>query len=305
MRILLATDGSDLSRLAEAFLVQVPFHTEPAVTVVSVVPTPGFPVGDFDGMGMGFDLAEESKEWQNLEALAERRARSAVERLTQKGVACDYVVRTGDPAATLLDLEKELKAGLIVVGRTGIGGQSDALLGSVARKILSYSEASVCVVRPYPKTTVKDSIGRLESDHGATVVVAVDGSKGSEAAVEAVVRSGKRFHKAVAVAAEPLSVLPAGIDHTAFTAAFHQDHLKAVEVGEAARARLAEVSDEAVKVVRPGRPGTVICQEAVANNADAIVLGAKRHGPIERFLIGSVSYEVAVEAPCSVGVIRF
>jgi nucleotide-binding universal stress UspA family protein len=38
--------------------------------------------------------------------------------------------------------------------------------------------------------------------------------------------------------------------------------------------------------------------------ADLVVVGATRHGLIERFLIGSVSYEVATHAPCSVLVVR-
>ena len=43
---------------------------------------------------------------------------------------------------------------------------------------------------------------------------------------------------------------------------------------------------------------------AVEAGADLVVLGAKRHGALERFLIGSVSFEVAGTAPCSVWIVR-
>jgi nucleotide-binding universal stress UspA family protein len=48
----------------------------------------------------------------------------------------------------------------------------------------------------------------------------------------------------------------------------------------------------------------MLSEAARQAEADLIVVGATRHGTLERFLIGSVSYELVTEAPCSVLVVR-
>jgi nucleotide-binding universal stress UspA family protein len=56
-------------------------------------------------------------------------------------------------------------------------------------------------------------------------------------------------------------------------------------------------------VVR-GRAATAILATAAELGADVIVVGSRGHGPITSMLLGSVSAEVAAQAPCSVLVVR-
>ena len=60
---------------------------------------------------------------------------------------------------------------------------------------------------------------------------------------------------------------------------------------------------ESISVLLSG-PKTVIIDEADQGRTDLIVVGSHGHRGIERFLLGSVSEGVALDAHCSVEVIR-
>jgi nucleotide-binding universal stress UspA family protein len=53
-----------------------------------------------------------------------------------------------------------------------------------------------------------------------------------------------------------------------------------------------------------GEPKMAIIEEAERWGANLIMVGCHGHGPIKRFLLGSVSLAVAVHAPCSVQIVR-
>jgi nucleotide-binding universal stress UspA family protein len=56
--------------------------------------------------------------------------------------------------------------------------------------------------------------------------------------------------------------------------------------------------------VRHGDPRRVIVDEAGEWGADLILIGARGHSALERWLIGSVAQNVVAHAPCSVEVVR-
>jgi nucleotide-binding universal stress UspA family protein len=56
--------------------------------------------------------------------------------------------------------------------------------------------------------------------------------------------------------------------------------------------------------VRHGDPRRVIVDEAMQWGADLIIIGARGHSALERWLIGSVAQNVVAHAPCSVEVVR-
>jgi nucleotide-binding universal stress UspA family protein len=61
---------------------------------------------------------------------------------------------------------------------------------------------------------------------------------------------------------------------------------------------------DAEQVIEMGRPGDVICHEAVERHVDLIVLGWHGHRPGAHLLIGSVGAHVTNAASCSVTVVR-
>ncbi len=84
-----------------------------------------------------------------------------------------------------------------------------------------------------------------------------------------------------------------------------QQKLAAEHVGQAAgllrdRAPHLHVST----AVFAGSPKKVIVEQAEGWGADLIMVGSHGYGPAGRFMLGSVSHAVALNAPCSVEIAR-
>ena len=74
-------------------------------------------------------------------------AASSVTRLGSHGIDASAELRVGDPAGEVLAAAHAFGADLIVVGSRGQTGLRRLVLGSVARRVLYHSSASVLVVR--------------------------------------------------------------------------------------------------------------------------------------------------------------
>jgi nucleotide-binding universal stress UspA family protein len=70
----------------------------------------------------------------------------AVSETRDRGIDVDVMVRSGEPAATLIDVADRLDVDLIVVGSRGRGGPNELLLGSVARTIADRARRPTLVV---------------------------------------------------------------------------------------------------------------------------------------------------------------
>ena len=70
-----------------------------------------------------------------------------VEVLRRLGVEGEAVITHGAASASILRLAQELPADLVVVGRSGGTGLANALVGSVAERVVRWAECSVLVVR--------------------------------------------------------------------------------------------------------------------------------------------------------------
>ena len=146
------------------------------------------------------------------------------------------------------------------------------------------------------------------------ILLAIDGSGHSEAAVDEVARRHLETDSEVRVISvlEPLyspAVFPGGVENvTLYT-----------EIEEAARTRAHVAVDKAAAILRAteardrrtvttdvlfGSAKHAILHEADAFGADLIVVGSHGHGHFERFLLGSVSHAVAIHATCSVEIVR-
>ena len=67
--------------------------------------------------------------------------------LAQRGIEPTLVATTSDPAEALIDAARDHGADLIVVGHTGSGYVTRALLGSTAENVLRHAPCDVLVVR--------------------------------------------------------------------------------------------------------------------------------------------------------------
>jgi nucleotide-binding universal stress UspA family protein len=144
------------------------------------------------------------------------------------------------------------------------------------------------------------------------ILLAVDGSAYSEAAIEEV---GKRPWppqseiKIITAAETPLMV---GMEPWAISPEYFEELEKSLrEAGDAvirdALKKLKESGDKTSKIsteIIQGPPRQVIVEEAEKWGADLIVMGSRGLGTWNRLLLGSVSSAVVHHAKCSVEIVR-
>lgn len=144
------------------------------------------------------------------------------------------------------------------------------------------------------------------------VLLAVDGSAYSQAAVDEVAARAWPEHSEVRVlTAYQLPLAPAPEtwtlppDYFEKLDRFARDNAEAIEL--AVVKTLARDLGPTVKVtgsILPGSPRWLILEEAERWDADLIVVGSHGYGAWHRFLLGSVSQAVVTHAKCSVEVVR-
>lgn len=136
-----------------------------------------------------------------------------------------------------------------------------------------------------------------------TIVAGVDGSPGSEAAVEFAAREaaahGARL-RLVSAWDVPASVMAGGAVPPDVYSAFE------AEAGNLLRAAAAQVTEiepgvEVEQRAAEGHAGNMLVQES--QTADLIVIGRKGHSGLTEFLLGSISHQVADHARCSVVIV--
>jgi nucleotide-binding universal stress UspA family protein len=211
----------------------------------------------------------------------------------------------GDAAEVILEKTGSWKPDLIAVGSHGRSPVARMFLGSVALKLVHDAPCSVRVSRALTAT-------RSEP---LKLIVASDGSKGAEAVVRAV--AGRSWPEktevrviSVAESLVPISELlaestyahdrAAGVVHNLDVQ--EQDRLRKVADDSAAALRREGLI--AVATTADGNPSHEILAEAKRFNADAIFVGARGLGKLDRLLLGSVSSELVKHAYCTVEVVR-
>jgi nucleotide-binding universal stress UspA family protein len=143
------------------------------------------------------------------------------------------------------------------------------------------------------------------------VILAIDGSPHSEAALAEVGRRPWPNGTVIEILTVPYSAVPLAIDPAFVLAAVHVEQIeeqrrRATMLVDDARERLrrAVPNVEVVTKVLEGNPKDVIVQEARDIGADLIVVGSHGHGRFRRLVLGSVAGAVVANAPCSVHVVR-
>jgi nucleotide-binding universal stress UspA family protein len=226
--------------------------------------------------------------------------KSAVDRLTSRGLEAYWVVTKGNPRTAIVDYAREWGPDFVFIGSHGHSGLTRFFLGSVAKTVLRQAPCSVGILRPFKGD-------RLEKV-GMKILVATDGSKFSEAAVRSVVERvwPKQTKIKLVSVIDPSDLLVSPLYGRA-EIVFRADEVKKKQAQEAlisAGAILAEAGLKSAGVVLTGDAKTRIIDEAKEWGADLVVVGAQGRGGIDRFLQGSVSEAVAIHAHCSVEVIR-
>ena len=300
MKILIAYDGSSCADAALVDLQRAGLPDEAEAIVISVADVWLWP-------GSNQEAAESSSAMPEMASVTRghKRALQAVEeartlasQASERVRACfpAWKVRAEaygeSPAWAIIRKADEWKADLVVVGSHGRSAVGRLILGSVSQKVVTEAGSSVRVAR-----------GRvLPSNSPVRIVVGVDGSPGSEAAVLAV--TGRSWP-----ASSEARVI--GVLDSMMVTATEQGEEVGQDESDWARKRV-EASEETLRVsglivssvVKEGDPKQVLILEAEQWEADCIFVGARGLRSFERFLPGSVSTAVVARAHCSVEVVR-
>jgi nucleotide-binding universal stress UspA family protein len=320
MKVLIAYDGSANSESAVIDLQLAGLHPDTEALVLSVL----------DGRSPDDDAATTGKEPREPERHAD--AGDACERqLAVAEQGADQVRRLfpnwkvtaevciGSPAWEIIkraEGDGDRAFDLVVVGSRGFGEFKRLLLGSVAHRVVTTLRGSVRVSRGRPdRLTPQPGAGVASSPR---LVVGVDGSPEAHTAVEAVASRSWPVGTRVVVATfetgisarvsqwEPNTIwggTPPSLDSPTVEG---RPALRVVaEAAEFVRHRRPDLS--VTTLVRRADPKYGLLEAAETwekDGADCIFVGATGVRGIARFLLGSVSTTVAMNAMCSVEIVR-
>jgi nucleotide-binding universal stress UspA family protein len=136
------------------------------------------------------------------------------------------------------------------------------------------------------------------------IVVGTDGSPGAEAAVQKVIElvrgTGATVHLVCAYPGR------SALERIGMTARQDPVNLRGVAADVLARdeRRFMDAGFAVEKHVREGDPADTIIDVAGETDADMIVVGARGHTGLRRFMLGSVSGKLAHHAPRSLLIVR-
>jgi nucleotide-binding universal stress UspA family protein len=135
-RILIAYDGSSQSEKAFSFGLEMAAKYSASVRVLSIARPPEPPVN----VELQSVLENATEYFESLFSEMKERAKAL-------GVLVDFEVQVGHPAEQIVRWADEWKSDAIVMGHRGESLLQKWLLGSVAKRVLSYAHCTVVVVR--------------------------------------------------------------------------------------------------------------------------------------------------------------
>lgn len=145
-KIMIATDGSDCSRLVADKGIELARLSGGTVYAVYVVSTDCLSSIDGDPFSLGVDPY-----WETVQEAWRTQGQQAVNYVKNlgeaKGVNVESVLLEGNPSDELIRYAEEEKMDLIVMGTLGKTGLNRLLLGSVTGNLVRHSKIPVMVVR--------------------------------------------------------------------------------------------------------------------------------------------------------------
>jgi nucleotide-binding universal stress UspA family protein len=268
-KVLIAYDGSKCADAALADLRRAGLPEKARAVLMSVVEN---------------WLCDEPRSIEHLESLA-RRASARIHSLMPRW-SIEPLVSFGSAANAVIEKAGDWLPDLIIVGSHGRGAAGSVFFGSVSQKVAHKALCDVRVARGQP----------APSGEPVRLVVGVDGSKGAEAAIDAVAeRQWPRGAEARIVSA---STPP----HFAGRGA--GEDVSAERMVESAAEKLQVMGLATSMMIEEEEPKQLLLSEAENWGADSIFIGARGLGGFGLGHLGSVASAVATRAHCSVEIVR-
>jgi nucleotide-binding universal stress UspA family protein len=140
-RILIATDGSDKSKMAAQEGIDLAKALGAEVLALNIV-------NEVVIASAVRQLGSDRKEVEDKLMAGGKKAVDDIKKMGDaSSVKVDPIVRMGSPANMVIDVARNEGADLIVMGSHGESGASKLLIGSVVQKVLYWATIPVLVVR--------------------------------------------------------------------------------------------------------------------------------------------------------------
>jgi nucleotide-binding universal stress UspA family protein len=108
---------------------------------------------------------ENKKHWDEFEKPGLDLLRTLAQEANAAGVTAEYYQTLGRPGHVICETARIWEAGLIVIGRRGLSGMSELILGSVSNYVTHYAPCSVMIVQAQEQFGASD----IRSHQVATV----------------------------------------------------------------------------------------------------------------------------------------
>lgn len=306
MKILIAYDGSETAENALKGLAGAGLPDKAEAILLIAVP-PLLPLESLAPQGYAVQwyagaYAEAVDNLRKIESQSRAKGVAASKRLQKifPGWKISVETRIEVPPRAILDRADTWKPDMILMGSHGWGPIKKLVMGSVAQKVLSHAQGNVRIGRT-----------RKRARAGAPrILIAFDGSKESQNAVDAVARrrwpAGSEV-KVLAISDFQLRIdqITMALERAKAPAAIPPGPWPWMEKRLAkAAAALAQPGIKVRTAVLSGDPRHLLVSEAAKFRADTLFLGNRGLTGMKRFMLGSVSAYTASHAPCSVEIIR-
>ena len=296
MKILLATDGSAAAQAALVAAARLLRRDHNEFHLLYIVP-------DFD------TLASKPEECTRRAAAESKRTLHETWTVLRcEGIHADLFTRVGSPENVLTGIAEEYD--VIVVGAQGQHQKPQPGLGHVASHVALRAPGVILIGR------------QIIMDRNFRILVGIDGSEGAQNALQTLACSFNLEESEVTLmhVIEMPRLHPrlrrrccekrgchaaenggdSFLQEQVASAVWHE----AQRVLSAACAELRRHPFFVQTLVEEGRPGWQLVSQIEAGDYDLAVVGATGAGQLKGGMIGSVSVDVAWNAPCSVAVVR-
>ncbi|MFP5369412.1 MAG: universal stress protein, partial [Actinomycetes bacterium] len=294
-KVVVGVDDSDGARAAVGWALD-----EAARRGARLLALTTFPVGDYYWTvaytpdGRSIEMVQRRAQSRAQELVDEVRSRVVGRGPGADGTDIEVVATAGAAADRLVEWAE--REDLLVVGRRGHGAVAGALLGSVSLRSVMHARCPVVVV---PEGAVPPR------DHEPRIVVGVDASSASRAALTAAGDAARRMDASVEVVVV-LEPLGPWIDLDDVPGSSEEQLRESTR--RVAETTVTEVfGDEAGRppvhvLVEVGHPAHVLSERAAG--ADLLVVGTRGRATLPGLVLGSVALRCVAQAPCPVMVVH-
>jgi nucleotide-binding universal stress UspA family protein len=152
-KILVAIDDSESSRtiFARALILAKVDRSELMLVNVLTLLDDFYPGDTFIGIPESA-MRVYTERLENREQAGIEKLRSLAAESTAAGVTTEFTQKIGDPGKMICEVAKDWNANLIVLGRRGLSGLSELLLGSTSNYVLHHAPCDVLTIQGIVRT---------------------------------------------------------------------------------------------------------------------------------------------------------